>query len=872
MSQEQKPLINLGKPFVLLNGLVTDKNNYTYEQKIKLLKQKKDLKNKLPKNPKIIYHSSLNEQSNNNKNNNNNIMPLSEEDDHDKEINALPHLDKFDKKLSDENIKEENDNENIIQEKLSNSNNNIEMKYSINLSDKNNKSRIKKNERKTDIKRGRPKKNSNENNDIISKFNPENNIEEKSNSKKKLDLEHKMRKMSKKRFISQKKEEDIIINIEYKNVPKVDTYDSIMKECKRNSCAYITLITQDNLKNLKLEERSQAYTLIKKMKKEKKVNIIISNKTNEINLTKSILYLIKSNKKNNNNNFDIFQKLKPEHKNILQYMPLSYTGINNYGYMFINHSNHSNNSNSNSNLNNKNENEIHFFTNYFNDKNSQYILLFRKYILNLSCFRNNELNHEENDYNIYHIIIPKNSVNKININLNEETSLKSLIKKLNCEYYFYRQRPGELLIVEPESILLSYYYKENTLNEINSEKNYLLMFWNKMNIESFPDYLILKNICKNEQYRNIPIVNTLLNLVNNNSNVLSDDIIKIILEIYNELDTYENINSYINEITNNNIRFHKLYLNDIFLCEHCGQEIFNFYVYDTSNIYNIINTNNRYDKNLLLENSNLNLNSDNYSLHKAGKFICVKCAMNKNYFNENKNIVFFKYTKDEVNNLILNINSKINKPRNKDKNEIISDKFYGKRNNDCINMDEFLLKIDGPLRILDSAFQQNKNDIQVDKYLKLLTDNPNNIKNKEDLEPLNPNNFRNDITKNDLYEKLGSKLDYSFDIDIDSYNSHNSHNNYNNYELIEPDIINNSNSNNSSQNNKNNDEINYIKFKSENSFAFNNNEIRMSSMDMEIEKEKEKNVKNNNNSIMGSKKSKKKNCTNLQDMIFSGEF
>ena len=247
--------------------------------------------------------------------------------------------------------------------------------------------------------------------------------------------------------------------------------------------------------------------------------------------------------------------------------------------------------------------------------------------------------------------------------------------------------------------------------------------------------------------------------------------------------------------------------------------------------------------------------------------------MNKNYFNENKNIVFFKYTKDEVNNLILNINSKINKPRNKDKNEIISDKFYGKRNNDCINMDEFLLKIDGPLRILDSAFQQNKNDIQVDKYLKLLTDNPNNIKNKEDLEPLNPNNFRNDITKNDLYEKLGTKLDYSFDIDIDSYNSHNSHNNY---ELIEPDIINNSNSNNSSQNNKNNDEINYIKFKSENSFAFNNNELRMSSMDMEIEKEKEKekekNVKNNSNSIMGSKKSKKKNCTNLQDMIFSGEF
>ena len=337
-----------------------------------------------------------------------------------------------------------------------------------------------------------------------------------------------------------------------------------------------------------------------------------------------------------------------------------------------------------------------------------------------------------------------------------------------------------------------------------------------------------------------------------------------IVEIYNELDTYENINEYINEITNNNIRFHKLYLNDIYLCEHCGQEIFNFYVYDTNNIYSILNTNNRCDKNLLLENSNLS--NDNYLIQKTGKFICVKCAKNKNYFNENKNIVFFKYTKDEVNNLILKINSKINKPRNKDKNEIISDKFYGKRSNDCINMDEFLLKIDGPLRILDNAFQQNKNDIQVDKYLKLLLDNKNNIKNKEDLEPLNPNNFRNDITKNDLYEKLGSKLDYS--IDIDSYNSYD---NYNNYELIEPDVI-----SNSIQNNKSNSEINLIQFNNENAFAFNNNEIRMSLMDMEIEKEKikekEKDVKNNSNSIMGSKKGKKKNCTNLQDIIFSGEF
>ena len=54
MNQSYKSIINLGKPLVLLNGLVTDKNNYTEEQKIKMLKSKKALKNKIPTNPKIM--------------------------------------------------------------------------------------------------------------------------------------------------------------------------------------------------------------------------------------------------------------------------------------------------------------------------------------------------------------------------------------------------------------------------------------------------------------------------------------------------------------------------------------------------------------------------------------------------------------------------------------------------------------------------------------------------------------------------------------------------------------------------------------------------------------------------------------------------
>ena len=173
-------------------------------------------------------------------------------------------------------------------------------------------------------------------------------------------------------------------------------------------------------------------------------------------------------------------------------------------------------------------------------------------------------------------------------------------------------------------------------------------------------------------------------------------------------------------------------------------------------------------------------------------------------------------------------------------------------------MDEFLLKIDGPCRILDNGFQKNKNalsieDIHVDKYLKLLSDEKDKNKNKEDFEPLNPINFRNGLTKNDLYEIYEPKSDYSFE---------------NKYEIFEPKVI-----NIISGPINNNENVNYAQY------HFNDNEIRNSPRDnyMDIEKEKEEkekeneSVKNNAN-IQGSKKNKKKNCTNLQDIIFSGEF
>ena len=869
-------LINIGKPIVLLNGLVTDQNKYTDEQKIELLKSKKDLKFKVPKNPKIINHSNHSSEKENKKNKMD--LSLEEDDDGVKIISSLNTLSSKKKERKEEDSQEKRDSAksskkkqdfNIISKSV-----NKEM-FKINLGTK--KEKLKKERTKTknrtEIKKSQNRKKDkikDTSNIKVSDFsdNTENSVSKIINFEKKQDKnsiqkfsvrKSSTRKTDLTKFFT-KKEEDSEINVEYSEVPEVNTYEEIIKKRKMdNSCVKISLIEPEALKNI-IEDKSQIFTLNKKLKKEKKENIIISDKDNEIDLTKALLYLFKSN-----NKIELFKKLSPEYNNILQYMPIHYTGINNYGYMNINYCTN----NISINTYNKYEDEIHFITNFFNDKNSQYKLYFRKYILNLSCFKSNESLQNDHDYNIYHIIIPKKSWNKINIDFNEETTLNSLIKKLNCDYFFYCQKPGELLIVEPETILLSYYSKEKTAINQNFEKNYLIMFWNKMNRDSFQDYLTLQNICKNEKYKNFPIINTLVNLINNQSSILSTDIIKIILEIYNDFDTYENINQYINEINDNNIRFHKLFLNGIYLCQYCQQEIFNFYVYEQRNKNNNIKSNNHYDKNMLIECEDNNNMIDNIDQNE-GQFICINCAYRKKFFNEEKNIIFFKYNKDEINNFVSAISSKINnKFRNKEKKEIISEAFNKKKKDDCINMDEFLLKIDGPLRILDKEFEKNKNDllsndIVVDKYLKIFANKDNNVNNndnnKSNIDPLNPVNFKNDVKENDIYEKLGLELDYPMDIP---------------YELIEPKMISNKSEN------KINSNVNYIPINNSDIFNYNhyNNffELRDNSFSdnkkKEIEKEKEKkNISSNKSSNKGSRKNKKKNGTNLADIIFSGEF
>ena len=858
-----KSPINLFTPVVLLNGLVTDKNTYTKERKMLLLKYKNKLNINSMKNPQ------LKEPFNEIEDNTNKEMELSEDEDDEDEVKIVSNLDN----VISRNKEKENKNQDNIKFKINKEKEELKdiskslnkQNPKIDLAESKSYPKKKKNKtmNRTDIKRQKKTKKEkeeieegdNKSQIIIPNFSDQLDLpisksiniidsnEDNMNNVKKISKNSISKKYQRNPFITRKKEEKIEIKLDYKNIQKVSTYEDINKLRKNNEPGlFISLFDENDLMNI-IEEKSNMFMMNKKFKKEKKENVIISSKDNEIDLTKELFYLLKKNK-----NLELFNKLSPEKNNILQYMPIHYTGINTFGYMNIYYC-----SNSSNNVNNKNDDEIHFITNYFNDKNGEYILQFRKYILNLSCFKSNEICQNDKDYNIYHIIIPKKSINKININLDQEKSLESLISKLNCDYYFYCQRPGELFIIEPESILLSYYSKESQGRIPFNEKNYLIMFWNKMNTDSFSDYLILQNLCKNGKYKNFPIVNTLVNLVDKNYVNLSNDIIKIILEIYNDMDNYENINKYIKEINDNNIRFHKLYINGIYLCQHCQQEIFNFYVYTSKYKSNALNFDkNHFNKNMIIENEN---NEDYIDDMSSGEYICINCAYGKNYFTEEKNIIFFKYTKEELKNFITKITSKINNVRNREKKDINQFNFSLKRKDDCINVDEFLLKIDGPLRTLDKELTT------VDKYLKLLVkkneiNNANNNNENNDLiniDPLDPSNFKNNIEDKDIYEKMD--LDFMHQMDVS-------------YGLVEPKMM------SSNHSNKNNEKINFIPLNSTNIFNLSDNEKDDSGIKGHISedsKSKEKDKKYNNN-IKGNRKNKKKNTTSLADVIFNGEF
>ena len=86
-------------------------------------------------------------------------------------------------------------------------------------------------------------------------------------------------------------------------MPKASIYEEIMETSKKNSCVYIDLLEHDDLKNI-IEEKSQMFNVNKKLKKEKKENVIISGKKAEISLTNSLYYLLNVKRKS-----DLFNML-----------------------------------------------------------------------------------------------------------------------------------------------------------------------------------------------------------------------------------------------------------------------------------------------------------------------------------------------------------------------------------------------------------------------------------------------------------------------------------------------------------------------------------------------------------------------------------
>ena len=601
-----------------------------------------------------------------------------------------------------------------------------------------------------------------------------------------------------------KEREEYKPNLNFKNPQNCSTYEDLKITLKNDPCLYYSIFDSVELKNI-VEQNSTVVRLFRKLKKEENINIIISDQKQEMNLINGMNELLLS-KKGKSEEYKLFQKLKPEYNNILKYLPNEYCGINTFGFINI--------------KSNNNEDEIHFITSFFKDKTNQYILKFRKYILNLSSFSNSTENY------IYHIIIPKDNINKIDINFNKEIELNKFLENLNCEYYFYKQNPGELLIIEPGSIHLSYYVTKKTYG--NLYDNYLIMTWNKMFIDSFSDYMTLKNNCINEEYKHLPILNMLLNLLNKKYKYISGDNIKAILEIFNKMDSYENINNYIKEINDNNICFKKLFISNIYICNICEQEIFNFYVFNNGNNYK-------------------NVNDIQISEKNNSYFICINCAHKKNYFSKSDCMIFYKYSKSEIDSYISKVTSIINNKNrqketiNEDEDRIISNSFdIINREDEDIIINEFSLKINGALNIIDKEYENNDNYFQkyirVDKYLKNIENEKYNNDSFDsfDVNPLSKDNFKNNINENDIYETLC----------------------INNYHFINNSLL----------------DINrkiYNENKNKNLFAFKENSInKENDFSNLLRRKEERNVSINKT----QRKTKKRKIKNVADLLENGDF
>ena len=343
---------------------------------------------------------------------------------------------------------------------------------------------------------------------------------------------------------------------------------------------------------------------------EKEKNISINN--HNFNNFNGVIKLNLENYPDLNNEFEKIIKKNEifsiTNKSINKYLPLKLSGISSKNLYIFN-----------------NKSSINLTEFFIYNENKTYNSQFRKILLNLS---------KNSESIIYHFIITKNT-KKINFteqynnnsNNNSNKDLIDLIYNLNVPFYFIKQKPGELLIIEPETTLISFIKEKEDKNEYN--KNFILIEFNTGLIDNIND---IKNFYeKNNKYNNVPIINTFIQIINNNLNNLSLDIIKYLKTcLLTYFDKNEDLNFIKDFIINKKINIIQKF-NKNFFCYECNKEVVNYYT--------------------------------NYN----NKFYCLNCSLK---FIKKINVIYEKFNNFEITKLFNRLNKFI---LNEYKNEKIID-------------------------------------------------------------------------------------------------------------------------------------------------------------------------------------------------------
>ncbi len=449
---------------------------------------------------------------------------------------------------------------------------------------------------------------------------------------------------------------DIKINnneISFEEIKKIydkflNNYFNYLNSKNRNS-KNLLLFEYTNLFNYLNHEKKFFYALIK-------LNINLRNTKFDLNniikhiQNKNLIQIENENNKNiinnffyenkkisiNNNNFNNFNgiiKLNLENyydlntefekiiknnelfsinnKNINFYLPLKLSGISSKNLFIFN-----------------NKNSINLTEFFLYNENKTFNSQFRKILLNLS---------KNSDSIIYHFIITKNT-KKINFNNNNNNNLIDFIYNLNVPFYFIKQKPGELLIIEPETTLISYIKEKEDKNEYN--KNFILIEFNSGFIDNIND---IKNFYeKNNKFNNVPVINTFIQIINNNLKNLSLEIIKYLKTcLLTFFDKNEDLNVIKDFIINKKINVIQKF-NKNFFCYECNKEVVNYYT--------------------------------NYN----NKFYCLNCSLK---FIKKINVIYEKFNNFEITNLFNRLNKFI-------LNEFKNEEIFDEKQN-CFDFNDF---------------------------------------------------------------------------------------------------------------------------------------------------------------------------------------